>query len=122
MKIRSAKAKGKLLEKEVKKKIQEAFNLSNDDIRVNIGSETGADIKLSAKAKVKFPFSLECKRRARFDTLYGFYEQAKKHYPELIPAIVLRADYKEPLIVMNFDYFLTLISNKIIKIKENKNG
>ncbi len=122
IKRRSAKAKGKLLEKEIAKKIIEAFSLSSDDVRTTVGSETGADVKLSAKARTKFPFSLECKRRAKMDTIYGFYEQAQKHYPELIPAVVLRADYKEPLIMLNFDYFLTLISNKPIKIKETKNG
>jgi hypothetical protein len=122
MLTRSAKAKGKMLEKEVAEKIIEAFNLTNDDVRTTVGSETGADVKLSAKAKVKFPFSIECKRRAKLDTLYKFYEQAAKHYPELIPAVVLRADRKEALIVLNLDFFLTIISNRIIKIKENQNG
>lgn len=112
MKHRSAKNKGKLFEREIADKIKECFSLTSDDIRVTIGSETGADIKLSAKAKSVFPFSLELKRRASFKTIYDFYLQASKHYPELIPAVVIRQDRSEPLIIMNLDHFLTLVNNE----------
>lgn len=111
-----------MFEKEVADKIKEAFNLNDEDLRITVGSETGADIKLSAKAKKKFPFSIECKRRASLDTLYGFYEQASKHYPDLIPAVVLRADRKEPLMIISLDYLLTILSDKTIKIKTSNNN
>lgn len=112
MNVRSAKAKGKRLENLVVNRIKEAFNLGPDDIRVNIGAENGADVKLSAKAKARFPFSVECKARNSFTTLYGFYDQARSHYPELVPLVVLKEDRKEPLVLLNFDMFLTLINNK----------
>lgn len=113
MKIRSAKNKGKLFEKEIADKIKECFSLTVDDIRVTVGSETGADIKLSAKAKSVFPFSLELKRRASFKGIYDFYKQASNHYKELIPAVIIRQDRSEPLIILDLDNFLTLINKDL---------
>lgn len=106
-----------MFEKEIADKIKEAFSLSSDDVRCTIGQEGGADIKLSPKARVKFPFSLEAKRRKSFDTLYKFYDQAKGHYKDLIPLVIMRADYKEPLALINLDHLLTILSNKTIRIK-----
>lgn len=113
MQARSARAKGKRLENLIKDKLVEAFSLTSDDIRVAIGAENGADIKLSNKAKALFPFAIECKARAKMDTLYKFYDQAVRNSDKLIPLLVLKADYKNPLVVLDFDYFLTLV---------NKNG
>lgn len=112
MKTSSGKAKGHRLEALVAKKIKEVYNLTEDDIRISVGSETGADVKLSNKAKVKFPYSVECKARASYTTLYKFYEQASKHYPELIPIVVIKGDRKEPLVLINLDHFLTVINKK----------
>ena len=108
---KSAKAKGKRLEKLIRDKIKEAFDLDNNDIRVAVGQENGADIKLSARAKARFPFSLECKARASFNTLYGFLEQAAKHEPKLIPLVIIKGDRKEPLCIIDFESFLTLVNN-----------
>lgn len=100
-----------MLEKLVVERIREAFNLSSEDVRCTIGQEGGADIKLSAKARTKFPFAIECKRRASFDTLYGFYDQASKNSDgKLIPLVIIRADRKEPLVILNLDYFLTMVA------------
>ena len=98
------------MEKLVKNKIKEAFSLDDNDIRVTIGQENGADIKLSNKAKAVFPFAIECKARATFNTLYEFLDQAARHDPKLIPLVILKGDYKEPMALINFDYFLSLVS------------
>lgn len=113
MKVQSAKAKGKRLENLVRDRLLQAFSLDSSDIRIAIGSENGADIKLSPKAKTIFPFSIECKARSKMDTLYKFYAQASTHEPKLIPLLVLKADYKNPLVVLDLDYFITLIGNNI---------
>ncbi len=118
--IRSARAKGKKMEREVRDKIIEALNLSNDDIRITVGSELGADIKLTAKARTVFPFSVEIKRRKSFDTLYKFYQQAQGHYKDLIPLVIMRADREEAMAMLNLDHLLTIIGNKPIKIKVSK--
>lgn len=112
MKTRSIKTKSKRVEKLVANRIKEAFSFIDDDIRITVGSENGADIKLSARAKARFPFSVEVKARASFETLYKFYEQAKSHEPKLIPIVVLKGDYKEPLVLLNFDNFLTLVNKE----------
>lgn len=106
----SAKAKGHKLEAIVRDKVIEAFSLTRDDVRISVGSETGVDIKLSPKAKALFPFAPECKARAKMDTLYNFYDQAIRNADKLIPILVLKADYKQPLVVIDLDYFLTLVN------------
>ena len=108
--IRSRKAKGHRVEDLICQRIIEAFSLSKEDVRRPIGSENGADIKMSNKARAKFPYSVEIKARKSFDTLYNFLNQAARHDPKLIPLVILKGDYKEPMAVINFDYFLSLVS------------
>ena len=110
MKTQSIKAKGRRLEQLVLDKIIEAFSFTQDDIRKTVGSENGADIKLSAKAKAKFPFSIEIKARKSFDTLYAFYDQAKGHYKDLIPLVIIKGNHKQPLVLLDLDHFLTFIT------------
>lgn len=108
--IRSRKVKAKRLEKLIRDKIIEAFNLTSDDVRITIGQEGGMDIKLSTRAKARFPFAVEAKARATFNTLYNFLDQAKKHDAKLIPLVVVKGDRKQPLAILDFDYFITLVS------------
>ena len=69
MLTRSAKAKGKKLEKKVAKLICDKFNLvPNVDVSVPYGVQPGADIKLiTAKAIACFPFHVECKNHESWD-------------------------------------------------------
>ena len=106
---KSAKSKGKRLQNLIRDLIKEAFSLSDDDIRTAVGQENGADIKLSAKAKAKFPFALECKSRAEFKTLYQYLDQAKGHDPKLVPLVVMKGDRREPIVMLSFEHFLTLV-------------
>ncbi len=107
---RSAKAKGHRLEALVRDKIIEAFNLTYDDVRIAVGSENGADVKLSRKAQAKCPFSVECKNKESFKAIYTAYEQAKAHEKALIPLLILKSNNREPLVVINLDYFITMVS------------
>lgn len=108
MLTRSAKNKGKRLEKWIAAQVRAAYPLlTDDDVRVNIGAETGEDLKLSSKAKHVFPYSVEAKNRETFKTLYGFYKQAAQHPGE--PLLVIKMNHEEPLAILNADYFFELI-------------
>ncbi len=109
MNTRSAKAKGHKLEYLVRDMLLEIFELDKEDIRANIGGETGEDLKLSKRAQERLPFKIECKSRAKM-AVYTYYKQAMSHPGDnLEPVVVLKADRKKPLIVIDLEYFLGLI-------------
>ncbi len=112
MKISSAKAKGHRLEALIRDKLIEKFNLTSDEIRISVGSETGEDIKLSRKAQEKIPLKIEAKSRAKF-SLYAYYDQAIGHNGDnLEPCVVIKANRRKPLIVIDLNYFLEMLYEK----------
>ncbi len=110
IKTRSAKAKGKSLEKLIQTKILEKFPELKDEIRVTIGQEHGSDLKLSKKALEVLPIKIEAKSRASM-SVYTYYEQAKSHHGELEPIVIVKMNRRKPLIVMDLEYYLELIRN-----------
>ena len=110
MLARSGKAKGKLLEKLIVAKIKEVFSFDEEDIRCTIGQERGHDIKLSRRARVKFPYAIEAKNRENFTGIYTAYAQAEQNAENLIPLLVIKSNRQKPLVILDFDYFLTLVS------------
>jgi hypothetical protein len=112
LKTSSAKAKGHKLEYFVRDKLIEKFKLDKEDIRANIGSETGEDLKLSNKAKKLIPVKIECKSRAKM-SVYTYYDQAKGHPgDDLEPVVVIKMNRRKPLVVIDFEYFMELIRKK----------
>lgn len=114
MKVRSAKAKGRLLQNKVRDKILEMYpHLELDtDVRSAIMGETGEDIKLSKKARQTFPFSVECKSLKTI-SVYRHYEQCRKNCPVgAQPLVVIKENRKNPLAVVDFEYFMELINDR----------
>lgn len=74
--------------------------------------ESGADIKLSKSAQEKVPLAIECKARAKV-AIYTDYDQARYHAREssLIPIVVIKADRREPLVILDFNKFLEIIKD-----------
>ena len=57
---RSAKAKGRLGQQEIRDKLLETFpEFEKDDIQSAIMGDTGADIKLSPQARKRLPLAIE---------------------------------------------------------------
>jgi hypothetical protein len=111
MKIRSAKAKGKRLEKWVLDQILKWFpSLTSDDVRITIGSETGADIKISERRRNDCPYSIECKSRETFKTLYGYYEQAAANIlSNEKPVVVIKMNNKKPLALIDAEFLFEVL-------------
>lgn len=117
MKNRSAKSKGKRLERFVKDAILSAFSeLTEEDVRITVGCESGADVKLSGRAKSVFRYAIEAKNRETFGSLYKYYEQAKGHGIEE-PLLVIKMNFKQPLAIISFEHFMNLIK----EVNENAN-
>lgn len=111
-KTRSAKAKGRTGQQEVRDKLLETFpEFEPDDIKSTTMGDTGEDIQLSPAARKKMPISIEVKRRkGGFKTVYGYIEQASKH-GKGEPVVFFRADRKPWVVMVSMDHYTDLLKN-----------
>lgn len=69
---------------------------------------SGVDVLLSEGALAVFPYSVECKNRARI-AVYADYEQAKSNSePNTFPVLVIKQNHSEPLVVVDLEHFMEL--------------
>ena len=119
MKTRSAKNKGKKLQNLVAEKLREMlqpFGVVEGDIKSTIMGDQGEDVQLSPRARDLIPVSIECKSHARM-AVYSLYEQAEKEAEgtENQPVLVIKANRKQPLVVIGLDNWLDLEYNRIMR-------
>ena len=107
---KSNKAKARRLQNLVKEKILELDTSFEDgiDVRCALMGESGEDIKLSNRARQKFPFSVECKA-LKSPAAYNWYDQAKENAAEAEPLVIFKGDNKKPLAIVDLDIFLDLV-------------
>lgn len=111
MKTQSAKAKGRRLQQQVRDAILTKFSiLEPDDVKSTSMGAGGEDVQLSPAARKLVPFNIECKARAKI-AIYEWFEQAKGH-GQLSPCLIVKADRKDPLVVISLPHFLELIGDK----------
>jgi hypothetical protein len=119
IKTASAKAKGRRLQQEVAALILATFPaLEPDDARSTSMGAGGEDVQLSPAARRMFPFTVECKQRDKH-AVYAFYDQASAHgkreratgKPGYEPLVVVRADGRKALAVVDLNFFLKMAEN-----------
>jgi hypothetical protein len=102
----SSRAKGAAFEREIVNALRDYLGV---DCRRNLEQTRsgGEDIILK-------PYSIECKRRANM-ALYEWWDQAvtSAKRSNLRPVMVLRADRKDALVVMDFQEFCRLVREEI---------
>lgn len=104
----SAKAKGRRLQQKVRDAILTTFpELDPTDVLSCSMGASGEDVKLSPAARLRFPFTVECKKRKAF-AVYGDYDQASRHGPHE-PCLIIEADRRKPLAVIDLATFLKLV-------------
>jgi hypothetical protein len=109
MKPSSAKQKGRTHQQYVRDKILDKYpQLEKDDVRSTGMGQGGEDVQLSPRARELFNFSVECKSKAAFAG-YAFYDQAAANRGESIPIVVVKANRRKPLVLIDFDDFLGLL-------------
>lgn len=106
----SSKAKGRRLQQWVRDLIYGKFpSLEEGDVKSTSMGASGEDIQLSPAARRKLPYSIECKARKSLP-LYAWYMQAKANTPAgAEPLLVVKQDRSKPLVVVDAEYFFTLI-------------
>ena len=107
---KSAKAKGRLGQQEVRDRLLQNFpDLHPDDIKSTVMGDTGADIQLSPAARKLIPLSIEVKRRKDgLKTAYTYVEQAVKH-GDGEPVVFFRADRRPWLVMIGMEHYMDLI-------------
>jgi|TARA_Y100000294_G_scaffold74516_1_gene70237 hypothetical protein len=113
MKHSSRKQKGRYLQNIVRDRIVKLYPvLGKDDIRTSLMSESGADVKLtSPTARKLFPYSIECKNRQDFKTLYSYFGQARRHLA-LEPLLVVKSNRERPLAIIDLEHLFQLHEEK----------
>ena len=109
MKPRYTSRKGRKLANLVRNKLLKTFpHLKDCDVGVARTGENGTDVKLSRIAKRLIPFQFETKAQQRMKTIYKWKKQSEKK-TNLDGVLVMRANGRDPLVVINLDLFLDLI-------------
>ena len=110
MKPQSAKAKGRNLQKWARDKILESFpSLEPDDVRSTSMGCGGEDLQLSPAARRLFKFSVECKAQERLN-VYDAYDQACANSGDYEPILIMKKNRKKPLVVMDAEAFIQLMT------------
>ena len=106
--IRSRKAKGRRLQDWVRDSLRGLFlTLTDDDVKVAIMGERGADVKLSKQAKKLFPYDIECKNTEGWAKVYNAYDQADGHGSDH-PVVFIKMNRRTPLAVVDAKHFMKL--------------
>ena len=117
MKPKSVKAKGRRLQNMVRdqiRKLLSPWGVEHDDVNGAIMGEPGVDIKLSPKAKKLLPIAVECKNTQASSVIYKYWNQAEANKCTCEPVLVIKANHKRPLAVIDLDYYLSLEHKRIM--------
>ena len=115
--IASAKDKGRRLQQWVRDQLmKELPGVEEGDVTSTPMGVNGPDVGLSPLARRLFPWTVECKARAKFG-IYSALEQAENSlYERTKPLVILRGDRKRPLALLYADDFLEVF--KCVKTKK----
>ena len=106
--IRSRKAKGRRLQNWVRDSLRGLFlALTDDDVKVAIMGERGADVKLSMRAKNVFTYDIECKNTEGWKKMYDAYDQASSHGNDQ-PLVFIKMNHRNPLAIVDAKHFMRL--------------
>lgn len=112
MRPSSAKAKGRRLQQQIATDLCAALELSPDDCRSCPMGSHGADVQLSAAARARVPWSIECKNQEKLN-MWAAFEQAEAHAASTderrMPVVVAKRNHKEALCTMRWTDALALL-------------
>lgn len=114
-----AKAKGRRLQQWVRDKILAKIpGIRAGDVVSTPMGVNGSDIQLSPHALDLLPIQTECKNNKKF-AIYSIYEQAKTH-GDHIPVVIIKADFKSPLAIVDADHYFDLWSRALTAEQKGK--
>ncbi len=111
MKTQSAKGKGRRLQQWVREMLIEILDVHPEDLESRSMGAGGEDLIMARAAREKFPHSIECKNVERLN-VWDAYEQACANAGDYEPIVVIKKNRKNPLVVVDAQYFIKLFENK----------
>ncbi len=107
----SRRRKGKTLQNIIRDKILKNFkHLKPRDVMVADTGQNGPDIILSKVGLKLIEHTWEAKNQNRCQTVYKWFDQAKKHSKAYCdPVLVIKANTRKPLAVIDLDHLFELI-------------
>jgi hypothetical protein len=114
VKPQSAKAKGRKLQQYLRVQILERFRdlLEPDDVNSRSMGASGEDLQLSPRARLLFPFSVECKNQESLN-IWKALEQAEANAEDYAPLVVFKRNRSEVYCAMKLDTLLTMLEVKV---------
>lgn len=110
MKTRSAKAKGRRLQKWVAADLIDALNVAEGDARSSVMGESGRDVPLSPHAELFCPFDIECKNQEKLN-IWAAIAQAEANTGEgRWPLVVFKRNYSKPYAVLRWQDLAEILS------------
>jgi hypothetical protein len=104
------RAKAKLLVEWVANRLRALF--PEHIILTPEAHEHGEDLPLSSELRAKLPYSFEMKNQRSYGHAYKDMEQTIKNSKGFTPVLIVKAPYKEPLVILRWDDFETLLKEK----------
>lgn len=117
MSTAARKAKGRRLQQYVRdqfRKLLAPFGVDPDHIESTGMGQGGMDVQLSPTARKYLPVAVECKNAEANSLIYNYYSQADKNKGKLEPVVVIKANRKKPLAIVDFEYYLSLEHKRIM--------
>lgn len=119
------KLKGKATQDQVERLIKDKMPEIANDISTAAMSSHGEDIILTAQAREKLPYSIECKQDERgFSKVYRAFQQAQNQATALAserhvqPIVVIQQGDQRPLVAMDLEHWTDLVMNAANTNKE----
>ncbi len=111
MKTSSAKAKGRKLQQWFRDRLIDVLEIHEEDIESRSMGAGGEDLIMARAARVKFPYSTECKNQEKVN-IWESYKQATDNSKTYEPILVIKRNNHKPLVVVDADYFVNLHKEK----------
>ena len=86
-----------------------AFDLEVDDVFSRSMGASGEDVMLSPRARVLFPYSVECKNVEKLN-IWQAYKQASANSGDYEPIVFVKRNHHKPLAVVDAEHFIGVIS------------
>jgi len=107
MKVQSAKAKGRNLQKKVRELLIEHLGVDPEDIESRSMGAGGEDLIMAKAARNLFPYSIECKNQEALN-IWAAYKQAEENCKGYEPLAVIKRNHHKPLAVLDLETFILL--------------
>ena len=111
MKVQSAKAKGRNLQKWTRERLIEELEIHEEDVESRSMGSSGEDLIMARAARKKFPYSIECKNQERVN-VWESYKQALANCGKYEPIVVIKKNHHKPLVVIDAEAFIKMHKNE----------